>query len=265
MLQTDEVRTFLTRIQHFWMLVSNDLREKMFGSYLGAAWIFLSPAFYVLILWFVFQYGFKVMPVSGVPFVVWFVVGYWPWLFLSDAIASGTTSILEKSYLIRKVRFDIEWVPLVKLASASFIHGILGVVVLAIVFNSQTVLTGQIFFLAYYSLAAVSLVYGIIFLTSALVVFVKDIQKIVEIGLQIGFWVTPVFWQISLVPQAYQWAFKLNPLFFIIEGYRASFMAPLVQHPGVWWTLYFWAFVAGVVLLGRYTFRKLRPQFADVL
>lgn len=253
------------RLTAFARLVRNDLREKMFGSLLGVVWVFLSPAFYVLILWLVFQFGFKVVPVEGVPFVVWFVAGFWPWLFLSEAIATGTGAILEKSFLIRKVRFDVEWIPLVKLASAFFVHMLLGILVAIIVLSSALPLSLSSVFLIYYAFAAMVLVYGIVLLTSSLILFLKDMQKLVEIGLQMGFWATPIFWQLSLVPEGYQWLFKLNPFFYIVEGYRASLVAPQIAHPGWLWAAYFWGIVAVLVLVGRYVFRRLRPQFADVL
>jgi len=83
--------------------------------------------------------------------------------------------------------------------------------------------------------------------------------------LQFGFWLTPIFWNISMVPQQYQWIIKLNPLFYIIEGYRNS----MIYHKWFWQdlhtTLYFWVVTGVFFVVGALTFRKLRPHFADVL
>lgn len=103
-------------------LAIRDFKSRYLGSNLGLAWAFIHPACTVLILWFVFEQGFRSQPVSNVPFVLWMLTGMVPWFFFSEALGSATGSVMEHAYLVRKVRFRVGVLPLVKLISASFVH-----------------------------------------------------------------------------------------------------------------------------------------------
>ena len=96
-------------------------------------------------------------------------------------------------------------------------------------------------------------------------VFVRDISQIISVILQFGFWVTPIVWSFEIVPMKWQFWFKLNPMFYIVDGYRKSF---ITAEP--FWTngenaLYFWGVTIVILLTGVILFKKLRPHFADVL
>jgi lipopolysaccharide transport system permease protein/teichoic acid transport system permease protein len=83
--------------------------------------------------------------------------------------------------------------------------------------------------------------------------------------IQFAFWLTPIFWSIKKVPEQYQWLIKLNPFFYIVNGYRDS----LIYHKWFWedmtLTIYFWTVTLVFLVTGTLTFKKLRPYFADVL
>ncbi|NPA82501.1 MAG: ABC transporter permease, partial [Epsilonproteobacteria bacterium] len=99
----------------------------------------------------------------------------------------------------------------------------------------------------------------------SLIIFFKDMGEIVTMLLQFGFWMTPIFWSIDIVPKEYQFFLKLNPMYYIVEGYRDTFIHKVWfwQHPYL--TLYFWIIALSVFAGGAIIFRKLRPHFADVL
>jgi len=100
---------------------------------------------------------------------------------------------------------------------------------------------------------------------SALNVFVRDVGQIVAVIIQVGFWATPILWDISIMPLKVQMIFKLNPMFYIVQGYRESFIyfSPFWRHP--YQTLYFWVVAVTILVIGALIFKKLKPQFADVL
>ena len=95
--------------------------------------------------------------------------------------------------------------------------------------------------------------------------FFKDIGQFVAIIIQFGFWLTPIFWAMKIVPDKYHSLIELNPMVYIIEGYRNS----MIYHKWFWenldMTIYFWGVAIVLFGLGSLTFRKLRPHFADVL
>jgi ABC-type polysaccharide/polyol phosphate export permease len=98
-----------------------------------------------------------------------------------------------------------------------------------------------------------------------IVVFLKDLGQIVGIILQFLFWLTPIFWSFNILPARFQFIFKLNPVYYLVEGYRDAF----IYHVGFWQypnlALYFWSETIIIFIVGAVIFKKLRPHFADVL
>ena len=95
-------------------LAKNDFRTKYAGSYFGIAWAFVSHIVTILLYWFVFQIGFRSQPVGDYPFVLWLTAGLVPWFFFSDAWNGATNSLMEYSFLVKKVVFDIEILPAIQ-------------------------------------------------------------------------------------------------------------------------------------------------------
>lgn len=111
-----------------WKLSKNDFKNRYAGSYLGRVWAFTQPVVTVLLYWFVFGHVMgqdkKEILAVGVeaPYVLWLTAGLVPWFYFSETINNGTTSLLEYSYLVKKVVFKISIIPIVKLIAASFVH-----------------------------------------------------------------------------------------------------------------------------------------------
>ena len=246
-------------------LSKKDFQQRYLGSYLGILWAFIQPAITVIIFWFVFQVGFKSMPVDNFPFILWLVAGMFPWFFFNDSVNGSVGAVLENNYLVKKVVFRVSLLPLVKIVSALWVH-LFFIVVLLVMYliygYLPTIYALQVF---YYLFALLCLVLGLGWLTSALIVFLKDIGQVVAMFLQFGFWMTPIFWSFKMVPPGYQFLLKLNPLYYIIEGYRNCF----IYHVWFWQqpqqTIYYWCVTLFIMAAGAMAFRKLRPHFADVL
>ena len=97
-----------------WNLAKNDFKTRYSGSFLGMAWGFIQPVITVLVYWFVFTVAMGFDKIEGVPYALWLVSGLVPWFFFSDGLTGGTTSMLEYSYLVKKVVFNIDILPVVK-------------------------------------------------------------------------------------------------------------------------------------------------------
>ena len=95
----------------------DDFKTKYAGSVLGFFWAFVQPVITVLIYWFIFQIGFKNGDVDGYPFILWLVSGLLPWFFVSDSITNATSSLVEYSYLVKKVLFNINILPVARVVS----------------------------------------------------------------------------------------------------------------------------------------------------
>ena len=98
------------------------LKLNMHHHIFGVIWGFIQPLVTIAVYWFVFQVGFRSGDVGDKPFVLWFIAGIIPWFFFSEALSSTTNVFLEYSYLVKKVVFKIEILPVVKIVSALFVH-----------------------------------------------------------------------------------------------------------------------------------------------
>jgi ABC-type polysaccharide/polyol phosphate export permease len=246
-------------------LAKKDFKNRYLGSYLGIIWGFIQPSISIIIMWFVFQVGFKAVPVSGFPFILWLITAMIPWLFFADSLNGATNSILENSYLVKKVVFRISVLPIVKILSSLFVHCFF-VIFLFVIYSVYGYYPSinNIQFI-YYTVALIFFVLGLSWTTASLIIFIKDIGQIVALIIQFGFWVTPVFWSFKLLPEQYHIFLKFNPIYYITEGYRGAFIYKewFWEHPFL--TIYFWSLTLIIWIIGAAVFKKLKPHFADVL
>ena len=174
-------------------------------------------------------------------------------------------SVIESSFLVKKIVFRVELLPIVKIISALVVHiffvGVL-FVMFAIYGYPPTIYNLQII---YYFFAMICLVLGLSWLTSSLTVFLRDVGQLVGMLLQFGFWGTPIFWNIKMIPEQLQFLLKLNPAYYVVEGYRQSFIYQEWFWEHLHLTAYYWLVTATVMFIGAWCFKKLRPHFADVL
>ena len=259
------IRDIITNRKLLWQMTKRDFRQRYLGSYLGILWAFIQPSITVLIFWFVFQVGFKSTPINNFPFILWLVCGMFPWFFLSESILSATNSVIESSFLVKKIVFRVELLPIVKIISALVVHiffvGVL-FAMFAIYGYPPTIYNLQII---YYFFAMICLVLGLSWLTSSLTVFLRDVGQLVGMLLQFGFWGTPIFWNIKMIPEQLQFILKLNPAYYVVEGYRQSFIYQEWFWEHLHLTAYYWLVTAAVMFVGAWCFKRLRPHFADVL
>ena len=242
------LKEIVTRRKLIWDLAKADFKKRFVGSYFGMVWMFVQPLVTVLIYFFIFQLGFKsVPPVPGVPYVLWLVPGIVPWFFYSEALNCITGCLQEYSYLVKKVVFQVEILPVIKLISCLLVHGFFLLIMLIM------------------ALSMLALAFG--YLTSAIHVFFKDMAQIVSICLQFGMWLSPIMYQETMFSADYPWivtVLKLNPFYYIVAGYRDSILT------GNWFwerptlTVYFWGVTLVIGFAGLKVFKRLRPHFSDV-
>ncbi|MCM1048730.1 MAG: ABC transporter permease [Clostridiales bacterium] len=254
-----------------WKLAKNDFKKRYAGSYLGIIWALAQPVVTVVMYWIVFDRVFDTRSqlVAGgieVPYVLYLTAGLVPWFYFTEAITQGTTALLEYNYLVKKVVFNISILPIIKVIAATFIHIFFTCILLivAIAYGYYpSIYTLQIL---YYSICLFLLVLGMSYFTCALVVFFRDLQPIINIALQIGMWATPILWDISMLKTDSMKAFfKLNPLVYIVNGYRSAIYEKIWFWEHFYSSTYFWIFTVSLFCLGTLIFKKLRVHFADVL
>ena len=253
-----------------WKLAKNDFKKRYAGSYLGAVWAMVQPVVTVVMYWLVFDVimGSAGMAMRGgldIPFVLFLTAGLVPWFYFNEAWTNGTMALLEYNYLVKKVVFKISILPIIKVIGATFIHAFFVVVLLIIAAcygYLPSVYTLQIF---YYSFCVFVLTLALSYTTCALVVFMRDISQILSIVLQIGMWATPIMWDFGAVSPTIAKFMKINPMVYIVNGYRDAIYTHSWFYEDFFSTMYFWIFVVVVFGIGALVFKKLKPHFADVL
>ncbi len=238
---------------------------KYLGSHLGIVWAFVQPAANIAVLWFVARKALNLTPVEGFPFILWLIAGMIPWYFFMDCVNNATHSVVGNSHLVKKVVFRVGTLPLIKICSALAIH-LVFIAVFAVVLALQGYPPSwhalQVF---YYLAASIVLILGIAWLTSSIIVFVRDIGPLIGLGIQLLFWITPIFWSLKDLPPRLRFLLRLNPLYYIVEGYREAFIYKVWFWRDGALSLYYWGVAAAVLVIGALVFRRLRPHFADVL
>lgn len=246
-------------------LAYSDFRARFSGSYLGMFWGIIQPLSTILLFWFVFQVGFRSNPVNDVPFILWLSAGMIPWNYFYDAWFGGTSSFTAYGYIVKKVVFRVEMLPLVKALSSAIMNGIFNVILLVIYTLYGEFPGAHIIDMIYFSLCIFVLSLGLSLFTATLNVFMKDIGHFLGIILQFLMWMTPMMWDYHMIPDKFSLFYKLNPLHYVINGYRESLIN------GYWFfhryqlMIYFWIVSIVLLVTGYNLMNKLKPHFADVL
>lgn len=259
------IRFIFTKRSLIISMARREIASQYIGSCFGLFWTFINPAVTIFVFWVIFSVGFKVQPVNNVPFVVWLAAGMAIWFCFADIVSGSTSVVVSHSQLIKKTLFPASILPIVKAVSGLFIHGVFLLVLVGLIIFQGMPFNFYWLQFFYYLCCMLVLALGISWLLAALQVFVRDTAHIVGVLLQLGFWATPIFWDLNIMPEKLHIIFKLNPMYYIVQGYRESFIyfTPFWNHPVQ--TLYFWAVALLMLVIGPLVFRSLRPQFADVL
>lgn len=246
-------------------MARRDIMANLIGSMLGFFWTFVNPTINIIILWFVFSFLFKSPSMDGLPYILFLISGMAVWNTFSEIINNSTGVYVGNKHLIKKIQFPLCILPVVKLVVSLVTHSVF--LILLLIFIAIYEIPFSLYWLQffYYFFAMCVLALGISWITSSINVFIRDTSQMVNVLLQIGFWATPIVWNPNSVPHEFRFLLKFNPMFYIVQGYRASFFS----HELFWvhWKMmfYFWgeAFIA--FALGAFFYMKLKPHFADVL
>ena len=254
-----------------WKLAKSDFKKRYAGSYMGAFWAMVQPVITVAMYYVVFtilmpqKQGMASGGELDVPFVLFLTAGLVPWFYFSEALTSAMTALLEYNYLVKKVVFKISILPIIKIIAATFIHAFFVIVLLAIACfygYYPSFYTLQVF---YYSACMFVFVLAISYTTCSIGLFFRDLQQIVNIFLQVGMWATPVLWNINQFGEKIQMLVKINPLVYIVEGYRSAVYGKQWFWEDFYSTVYFWIITIVLFGIGALIFKKLKIHFADIM
>lgn len=250
-----------------WKLAKNDFKKRYAGSYMGAVWAMIQPVVTVAMYYVVFEVimGNPGRGTDDVPYVLFLTAGLVPWFFFSEALNNGTNALTEYNYLVKKVVFKISILPIIKIIAATFIHAFFVIVLLVIAAFYGYYPTMYTIQILYYSVCMFVFVLALCYTTCAIVVFFRDLSQIINIALQIGMWATPILWDLNKIDSEWAVALKINPLVYIVNGYRSAIYARQWFFEDFYSTMYFWIVTVVLFGIGALVFKRLKVHFADVL
>jgi len=250
----------------YWELLMNLVRREVKGrysqSFFGAGWAIAQPLATMAVFTIVFA-RLGQMPSGGAPYPLFAYAALVPWFFFSNSVASGTMSLITYRNIVTKTYFPREIVPLaqigsrfVDIAAASGLY-----VVLMAYYGVGVGRWGAL--VPLFLVLLVLFTVGVTLITSALNVFYRDVNPVVQISLQLWLYLTPVAYPLSVVPERYRAFFLLNPLTGVIEGLRSVVLfgrEPEWPVVAVSATLIVALLIASLIL-----FKKTDKYFADVI
>ena len=215
---------------------------------------------------FVFQFIFQTPGEGGAPYVVWFLPGMAIWQCLNDSIMSASGSIRNYSYLVKKVVFPVDVIPIISLIGSSFVAIFLFIV--AIVVCALFKFIPNIWLILYVIFATYAFIIAFTRLTSAITTLVPDFSNLLGILMQLFFWATPVVWSLTkLVNHPLMLKImQFMPFTYLVTAFRQAFMGGniITANNGIY-TIVFWCVTIVMFIWGNHVFKKNKKDFADVL
>lgn len=199
-------------------LVKRDLKGRYKGSALGFLWTFLNP----LLQLGVYTMVFSVIMRSGIKdYYLFLFVALIPWIFFSSSLIGGAGCILAQQDMIKKIYFPREVLP-VSFVTSQFVNMVLSFIVVFIVlfFSNHKWNLIALFYLPIVMLVEYVFALGVTMITSAVTVYLRDLEYILGIIVMAWQFLTPVMYSIEQVPDEIRWVFSLNPVTYVITSYR---------------------------------------------
>lgn len=252
-------------ISNIFSMAFKDLRKQYSGTLLSYTWAVIRNLIYIFAYWFTISIGLKGSAKVGYPYMAWLVAGLTGWFFIKETLFPAAVSIRKNKYLVTKMIYPVSTIPTFKVISSLISNCMfMPVVIFILIVNGISVDIHwlQVF---YYQFAAVMLMIGISWSTSALVVISRDIEILINSTVFLLFWFSPVLYPASNLKGTMAIVMKFNPFYYLIEGFRATFLYQewFWERPVL--TGYFWCFVVISMIVGSFVHSRLRNQFVDVL
>lgn len=244
-----------------------ELKVTYVGSFFGFFWAVINPLSQILIYGVVFGYFLKGKPPPEYgtdSYFLYLVAGLIPWQFFAQTIGSSSGVLLSYRNLIKRAAgFPSEVLPIVTVIS-NVISQAVSIILLFIIVIGFTHSISPNMFLVFVYLFFISIIcVGIGWILSSLTVFLRDIPQVIGLILTGMFFFTPIFYSPSIVPPKILFVMKFNPMYHVIEGYRLAVLGDkFLPLPDFGYLVIVSLAIFGA---GGVMFRKLKPEFAEVL
>lgn len=206
-----------------WTSIRNDFHARFVRSKLGGLWVILHPLSQVLIYALILS-NLLAAKIPGIEssygYAVYLMAGLLAWNLFTDIIDRCVKIFISNGNVIKKVNFPKITLPIIAVGSA-----VISNVILFIVMNVILVILGHpisplsVLYFTFIPVV-VALAVGIGLTLGVINVFIRDIEQVVPIVLQVLFWMTPIVYPITIIPERYQAIMSLSPVYVIVEAYH---------------------------------------------
>jgi lipopolysaccharide transport system permease protein len=244
-----------------YFLTLRDIKVRYKQTLMGFIWVVIQPLMTMLIFTLIFN-KFARLETKDIPYPLFAYSGLLLWTFFSNAVTSGTHSLVTNSHLVTKVYFPRAFIPTAAVGASLLDLAIASLLLVALaVYYGVTPSWGALL-LPVIVLLATMMALGTGMLVSALTVKYRDLRHALPFFMQFWMFASPVIYPTSLVPEQWRWILLVNPMTGILEGFRAALTGQAFD-----WTLIAISAVVSTTLLAVafYVFRGLEDTFADVI
>lgn len=240
--------------------IKKEIRGKYKGSFLGILWSFVNPLLMTLIYAIVFPF---LLRNTSPHYVTYLIIGVLPWNWFTIGVAQGTTTFLSNAGIIKKVYFPREILP-ISVVTSGLINYLISLLIIAIFLICSGIwFSWHIIFLPLVIIVQYIFMLAAVFFVSAINVYVRDAEYIINFLIQMLFYATPILFTLDMFPIRFRKILAFNPLVTIIDSYRdILFYQQLPSFKGLCIV-----FIACLVLsaLCYAIFKKLERGFAEEL
>jgi ABC-type polysaccharide/polyol phosphate export permease len=246
--------------------IRSELSHTYRGSFLGVAWLILNPLLMITLYTIVFSeiLGFKFGRGSGpVNFGLYLYCGLIPFSVFTDTVSQSVTTAKRNSGLVQRVVFPLEILPL-STAVTNFLTKLVGLGALVVVVALlEHKLQWTLLLLPLVMIPQMAFTLGLGSLVAVLGAYVPDVKETLRALLRALFFVTPIIWPPSIVPENYRFVVDYNPLAHLVEMYRDLVLRGDLPD----WSALFWfsLLAAALLALGLWLFARNKGRFADLV
>jgi len=191
------IKEVISKRKLIFQLGRNDFKNRFAGSSLGAFWGFAQPFVFMITYVIIFQYILRSGSPGDYPYIVWYLPGMAMWMFINDSIINATNSIRSYSYLVKKVVFPVDTIPVISIVASAIVGAFLFLI--AIIISSLFGYFPNALKLVYYIFSAIIFIVAFTRFTSAVTALVPDFGNLFNILMQLMFWFTPIMWNINMI------------------------------------------------------------------
>ena len=255
----------ITNIYRIYTISKYEIRADIKDSKLGIFWNFAAPLIQVLTYWFVFGIVLDRPSMQGVPYIYWMLAGMVVWFYISPSITNGTKAIHAKMNIISKMQFPVSILPATVVLKELFNHLCLLTIVIPLIIFGGFLPSIHWLGLLYYMFCGFIFSLAISMVLSVLNMLARDTRKLILASMRLLLYLTPILWSLQDLPKQLVGLMSLNPIHYVVQGYRDCFF---FQEGILFYSnemLIFWSITLILLTIGCYLMYKFKYKFIDLM